>query len=68
MYTKELQVEIQVLARQGKGIREIARMIGCSRNYVRRVLRGGAKVRYGPRPQRARKLEPAPLTTLRSGS
>jgi len=51
-------VEIQVLARHGKGIREIARIIGSSRNYVRRVLRGGAKTHYGPRPRRARKLDP----------
>lgn len=58
MFTKELQVEIQVLARQGKGIREIARMVGCSRNAVRRVLREGAKGRYGPRPPRPKKLDP----------
>jgi len=58
MYTKELQVEIQVLARQGKGIREIARTVGCSRNLVRRVLRRGTKARYGPRPPRPRKLDP----------
>lgn len=58
MYTKELQVEIQVLARQGKGIREIARAMGCSRKLVRRVLRQGAKGQYGPRPPRPRKLDP----------
>ena len=51
-------MEIQVLARQGKGIREIARAVGCSRKFVRRVLRGQAKARYGPRPPRARKLDP----------
>lgn len=57
MYAKEFQVEIQVLARQGKGIREIARLTGCSRKMVRRVLRGKAKERYGPRPARPKKLD-----------
>ncbi|MDQ2817325.1 MAG: IS21 family transposase [Candidatus Eremiobacteraeota bacterium] len=57
MFTKELQVEIHVLARQGKGIRAIARMVGCSRNSVRRVLRGDARGRYGPRPRRPKKLD-----------
>lgn len=51
-------MEIQVLARQGKGIREIARAMGCSRKLVRRVLRQGAKGQYGPRPPRPRKLDP----------
>jgi len=58
MFAKETQVEIEVLARQGKGVREIARMLGCSRNAVRRVLRGQAKGRYGPRPPRPKKLDP----------
>ena len=58
MLAKELQVEIKVLARQGKGIREIARMLGCSRKTVRRVLRGTAKDRYGPRQAKAKKLGP----------
>lgn len=58
MIAKELQVEIKVLARQGKGIREIARMLGCSRKTVRRVLRGKAKDKYGPRPAKPKKLDP----------
>lgn len=58
MFAKELQVEIQVLARQGKGIREIARLLKCSRKAVRRVLRGQAKGRYGPRSPRPKKLDP----------
>jgi transposase len=57
MFAKELQVEIEVLARQGKCIREIARLLSCSRKAVRRVLRGRAKDRYGPRPPRPRKLD-----------
>jgi transposase len=58
MFAKELQVEIQVPARQGKGIREIARLLQCSRKAVRRVLRGKAKDRYGPRAPRPTKLDP----------
>jgi transposase len=52
MLTKELQVEIDVLHRQGKGIREIARDAGVSRNTVRAVLRGEHDGRYGPREPR----------------
>ena len=58
MLTKESQVEIIVLHRQGKGIREIARLTGLSRNSIRRVLRGHAKDRYGPRQTRPVKLDP----------
>jgi transposase len=57
MFAKELQVEIQVLARQGKGIREIARLLNCSRKAVRRVLRGQAMERYGPRAPRPTKVD-----------
>ncbi|MGH7707854.1 MAG: IS21 family transposase [Vulcanimicrobiaceae bacterium] len=58
MVTKELQVEIEVLHRQGKGIREIAREAGVARNTVRSVLRGAHDGRYGPRMPRRAKLEP----------
>jgi transposase len=58
MITKELQVEIEVLHRQGKGIREIARAAGVSRNTVRAVLRGGEHDGHcGPRTSRPTKLE-----------
>jgi transposase len=40
MLSMESRVEIEVLYRQGKGIREIARMPGLARNTVRDVLRG----------------------------
>lgn len=50
-------MEIRVLARQGKGIRAIARELEVSRNTVRRVLRGQAPGRYGPRRPRATKLD-----------
>jgi transposase len=58
MLTKELQVEIDVLHRQGRGIREIARDTGVSRNTVRAVLRGEHDDRYGPRAPRPTKLDP----------
>jgi transposase len=57
MLTQEQAVEIKVLVRQGAGIREIARQLGCSRNTVRRYLRAGAGARYGPRLPRVTKLD-----------
>lgn len=36
MLTKEVIVEIRVLARQGKAVREIARELGLSRDTVRK--------------------------------
>ncbi len=56
MLAKESQVEISVLYRQGKGIREIARATGLSRNTVRAVLRGEHDAVYGPRSPRPTKL------------
>ena len=50
-------MEIQVLFRQGKGIREIARLAGVSRNTVRSVLRGRSDDEYGPRVSRPTKLD-----------
>jgi transposase len=57
MHTKEIQVEIEVLSRQGKGIREIARETGVARNTIRAVLRGTNDGRYGPREPRPTKLD-----------
>jgi transposase len=57
MITKELQVEIEVLHRQGKGIREIARAASVSRNTVRAVLRGSHDGHYGPRTPRPTKVD-----------
>jgi len=51
-------VEIEVLHRQGKGIREIAREVGVARNTVRAVLRGEHDGSCGPRSPRPTKLEP----------
>ena len=36
-----MAMEIRVLAEHGKGVREIAREVGVSRNTVRRYLRDG---------------------------
>ncbi len=58
MLTKENQVEIHVLHRQGKSIREIARETGAARNTVRAVVRGQAHEGYGPRAPRPTNLDP----------
>lgn len=58
MLTQENVVEIRVLARQGKGLREIARMLGISRNTVKRYLRGDGVARYKGRAPRPTKLDP----------
>ena len=46
MLEAEEAVEIRVLRRQGKGIREIARVLEVSRNTVRGYLRGEGLPRY----------------------
>ena len=47
------------MARQGHGIKAIARELGVSRNTVRRYLRGETtSPAYGPRAARACKLDP----------
>jgi transposase len=50
-------MEIRILRKQGKGVREIARELGCSVNTVRKYAEREAAPRYGPRAPRARKLE-----------
>src|SRR5471030_2956527 len=57
MLIKEIQVEIEVLHRQGKGVREIARDTGIARNTVRAILRGQSDGQYGPRSARSSKLD-----------
>ncbi len=57
MLEAEEAVEIRVLRRQGKSIREIARMLEVSRNTVRRYLRVERLPRYEREPQ-AGKLDP----------
>jgi len=58
MLNKELQVEIDVLHRQGKGIREIARETGIARNTVRAILRDEHRGGYAQREPRPTKLDP----------
>ena len=58
MLTQEQAVEVRVMARQGKGIREIAREMGISRNTVRRYLREAGTSRYKARLPRQTKLDP----------
>jgi transposase len=57
MHGLETVVEIKVLARQGKTIRQIARELGVSRNTVRRYLRKDTAVGYGPRDPRPTRLD-----------
>jgi len=57
MLVAEEAVEIRVLRRQGKSIREIARMLEVSRNTVRRYLRVDGLPRY-EREARPSKLDP----------
>ena len=57
MLVAEGAVEIRVLSRQGKSIREIARMLEVSRNTVRRYLRSEGLPRY-QREARPSKLDP----------
>lgn len=52
-------MEIRVLARQGHGIKAIARELGVSRNTVRKYLRGErSQPKYRPRAPRPTKLDP----------
>ena len=57
MLTKDSQVEIDVLHRQGMGIRAIARETGIARNTIRAILRGFSDERYGPREAKPSKLD-----------
>src|SRR5690606_29560405 len=59
MLTQEQSVEIRVLARQGHGIKAIARELGLSRNTVRKYLREDSQTpRYRRGERRPCKLEP----------
>ena len=53
----EAALEIRVLHRHGKSIREIARETGVARNTVRRYLRDEEAARYKSRPPRSAKLD-----------
>ena len=64
----EAALEIRVLHRHGKSIREIARETGVSRNTVRRYLRDEEAARYKPRPSRLTKLDPFKAYVTERGS
>jgi len=64
MVGAEAALEIRVLHRHGKGVREIARETGLSRNTVRRYLRDDEATRYKARPARATKLDPFKLYVI----
>lgn len=55
---EQMAVEIRVLAKHGKEVREIARELGVSRDTVRRYLREPEAERYSARPPQASKLDP----------
>ncbi|AVQ00272.1 hypothetical protein C7S18_23535 (plasmid) [Ahniella affigens] len=57
MLSQEESVEIEVLLKQGMGVREVARRCGVSRNTVRRVREEGSGRRY-QREARVSKLAP----------
>lgn len=57
MLTLEEVVTIEVLTKQGRGLREIARELGVSRNTVRKYLRDGKLPQYTARPVRPAKLD-----------
>lgn len=57
MLTQEQAVEIKVLERQGRSIRQISKETGLSRNTVRKYLHT-ARATYGPREVRPCKLDP----------
>jgi transposase len=54
----EAALEIPVLHRHGKSVREIAQETGVARNTMRRYLRDEEAARYKPRPPRSTKLDP----------
>lgn len=58
MIGKEGCMEIRILSKQGKSIREIRRLTGHSRNTIRKFLRSAAESSYKERPKRPGKLDP----------
>ena len=59
MVTQELLVEIKVMHRQGKSIRQIADELGVSRNTIRKYLREPESYpTYSPRPPKPSVLDP----------
>lgn len=57
MISEETYMELHILKKQGKSIREISRCTGLSRNTARKYLQS-EKPYYHPRPPKAHKLDP----------
>lgn len=58
MITQEYFMEIQILRKQGKGIRQIANELCLSRNTVRKYLRSKKPPKYHSNQKRPSKLDP----------
>lgn len=58
MIGKEESMEIRILKRQEKSIREIRRITGHSRNTIRKFLRSSMEPGYKPRERKPGKLDP----------
>lgn len=58
MISYEEIMQIKILLKQGKSIREISKLLKLSRNTVRRCLRAEGKPGYKCRPERQSKLAP----------
>jgi IS30 family transposase len=69
MKTQEECMEIRILSRQGKGIREISRMMGISRNTVRKYMRSAVNepVNKAMGKKRGSKLDPYTRGTWSNG-
>jgi transposase len=60
--TRERCMEIEILRRQGRSLRAIARVTGVAVNTVRKYLAEGGPPSYRACPARASKLDPFKLT------
>ena len=58
MLTGEKTMEIEIMHRQGKSLKQIVRETGYSINTVRKYLRSHQEPRYKRRPGKAQKLDP----------
>ncbi len=58
MISEEEYMEKKILLRQGKSIQKIARLMGLSRNTVRRYIRKGPEPLYPLRKEPGSKLAP----------
>ncbi len=58
MITQEHFMEIQILQKQGKGIRQIAKELGLSRNTVKKYLNSKKPPKYQSKQKLPSKLDP----------